>query len=514
MEESGLKDSAWREFFRRHPVLCLWWLLIGLLEMLGIGLFGGVLVFGWCNQGLTWPTFTLGVTLALLVGWLRVQQRSSLVREERGRARSLNRWLTWPLVTVIILLLTVSGVELWQNGLLPLSHSRQAELIRLFTVLEKNYPYFDYKQLDWQSMQSEYRPRLEAAVSDQELLSILDEFLASFHDLHTGVLNPSPLDGWRGFLAVREIGGQAVVSAVRQGLERPGLAPGAIIERRNGQTIEQFVASLPPSLRSSSTPWSAENGAWSLLGAAPEGESLRLTYQGVDGQSHTEDLQWLEQFNQSSGTPRPRISSQVLPDGIGLITVKGLNGGLDFIHQIDRALNELLDAPGIILDLRQNGGGNSLLGDAIAGRFLAKPFSYGHEYFRQRLPWRAWATQMTYRVQPRGQTYSGPLAVLTSANTASSAEMLTVALRDAGRATVIGQTTAGGSGNPISFGIAGGRVRFSTGDFRRMDGSPIEGVGIVPDLPVSWTVDDLTKGIDPDLTAANEWIADQLSAAK
>jgi C-terminal processing protease CtpA/Prc len=50
-------------------------------------------------------------------------------------------------------------------------------------------------------------------------------------------------------------------------------------------------------------------------------------------------------------------------------------------------------------------------------------------------------------------------------------------------------------------------VRFSTANFIRNDGTPIEGEGIVPDVPVSWSVEDFRQGRDPDLEVAERLLA-------
>jgi C-terminal processing protease CtpA/Prc len=173
------------------------------------------------------------------------------------------------------------------------------------------------------------------------------------------------------------------------------------------------------------------------------------------------------------------------------------------VAEFDAALAGLMDAPGLILDLRDNGGGSSLVANQIAGRFLEEPFVYGREYYRQRLPTRGWWRWGDRSVTPRPPFYSGPLVLLMDASTVSSAEEFVVSLVDSGRAQTVGRQTGGSTGNPLVFQLPGsGSARFSTGDLRRIDGAPIEGVGIRPDLPVAWTLEDVRQGRDPDLDAA------------
>jgi carboxyl-terminal processing protease len=85
----------------------------------------------------------------------------------------------------------------------------------------------------------------------------------------------------------------------------------------------------------------------------------------------------------------------------------------------------------------------------------------------------------------------------------STAESFIISLVDAGRARTVGRRTAGASGNPVHFQLIGDRrARFSTGSLHRRDGRLIEGQGIEPDVPVTWTLDDVHAGRDPDLTMA------------
>jgi len=100
------------------------------------------------------------------------------------------------------------------------------------------------------------------------------------------------------------------------------------------------------------------------------------------------------------------------------------------------------------------------------------------------------------------------LILLTDVGCMSTTENFIVALIDSGRATTVGRHTGGSSGNPVRFMLTNGAfARFSTGDFRRLNGEPIEGLGIAPHIPVSWTVEDVRSGNDPDLDAAIDFLS-------
>ena len=75
-------------------------------------------------------------------------------------------------------------------------------------------------------------------------------------------------------------------------------------------------------------------------------------------------------------------------------------------------------------------------------------------------------------------------------------------------------TTGGGSGSPKSFNIHLGERKFTlniaTWKMRRNNGSPLENIGIEPDLPVITTPDDVIQYQDPDLKKAIEYVHSHL----
>jgi carboxyl-terminal processing protease len=162
-----------------------------------------------------------------------------------------------------------------------------------------------------------------------------------------------------------------------------------------------------------------------------------------------------------------------------------------------------MDAPGLIIDLRNNGGGYSSLADLMAGRLFAHPFVYGRDYFGARLPQRLWRAVREYQVEPRGRIYTGAVVLLVNSGVASTAETFCVSLVEGRGAKTVGRLTAGSTGRPVVFQLpAGGWARYSTGDFVSSRGLHIEGNGINPDVPVSWSLADFRSGRDPDLAAA------------
>ncbi len=401
-------------------------------------------------------------------------------------------------------------IPLYRVGTLPLpGETRSANFRRLWRALDYAYPYFEEKGVNRDTLYDRYYPQVVQAPDDKAYWSVIAHMLAELNDGHTGVTSPSIWAGRRYFATCREIQDMILLDEVGATAREAGLERGDEVLAVSGQPIEVALEALSPLLRTGSTPHARRAEAvFNVLSTRQD--SLTVTVTGPAGE-RTVTLLWPEETIPAAvveTTPRqPLITGERLPSGLGLIRIPTFSGGggHDLVAEFDAALDTLLDAPGLILDLRGNGGGSTFISDPIAGRFLEQRFVYGREYYPARLPQRGWRPWYDYRVKPRGLTYTGPLVLLIDEGVASTGENFTVALVDSGRATTVGRRSAGSSGNPVGFHLpGGGRARFSTGDFRRNDGTSLEGVGIAPDVPVTWTVADLRAGRDPDLATAEQ----------
>lgn len=168
-------------------------------------------------------------------------------------------------------------------------------------------------------------------------------------------------------------------------------------------------------------------------------------------------------------------------------------------------------AAGLILDLRQNTGGNSQVGWDILAYLADKPFEMGVWQTRTYAPTvRAWgmATRWHTTVGPTCEPlgtkhYGGPVVVLCGALTGSAAEDFLMAFDAMGRGTIIGEPTAGSSGQPIWFPLPGGGTgRVCASRTTYPDGTEYVGRGIMPDIVVRPTLADVRHNGDPVLEAA------------
>lgn len=430
-----------------------------------------------------------------------------------GRSKAAHRLRIRTFLSFLTLILAWIGVTLaqsYQFGTIPPINERYPKTFnRFWRAVDRAYPYFDQKGVDWDEIYSEYLPRVEEATEPSEFHNLVAEMLLPFHDSHTSLIRPGP-DTRCCFAFTREIEGRAIAVTVGETARQAGMQRGDEILSVRGAPVADALSRINPRLLNASTPWQKRAYAFMyLLSLDPDEDNLEVTFMKPDGRMLAAQLAWTasghERRSSSTDAPEPIIAGELLDSGIALIRVPTLSGSIqhDLVAEFDAALDPVMKAPGIILDLRGNGGGDSRLGDAMVGRFLAEPFLYGREHFPQPLAIRGFLRQAEYVVSPRGSQYSGPLIVLIDERVVSSSEWFVVALVDSGRAATVGRRTAGSSGNPLTFDLGdGGLVRFSSGDFNRIDGTPLEGHGVQPDYPVEWQIEDILRGYDPDLEKA------------
>lgn len=169
------------------------------------------------------------------------------------------------------------------------------------------------------------------------------------------------------------------------------------------------------------------------------------------------------------------------PGDIGYIRVSTFNERTTVL--LEEALDGLSRGPkpkGIVLDLRNNGGG--LLDEAVkvAGYFL----SGGEVVSTQgRRP-----VDVERRNASKGESFKGvPLVVLINGGSASASEIVAGALQDRERALVIG-TTSFGKGSVqsvIPLGADRGAIRLTTARYYTPAGRSIQALGIEPDLMIT-----------------------------
>lgn len=173
--------------------------------------------------------------------------------------------------------------------------------------------------------------------------------------------------------------------------------------------------------------------------------------------------------------------------------------------ELTEALNSALqsDAWGIILDLRGNPGGYLYVVVDVADEFLDGGIIL-YEADGEGNIIKEWPASSG------GLAIDLPLIVLVDGGSASGSEVLAGALRDHGRATLIGTKTYGKGSVNILHGLSDSSALYvTTARWLTPDRHLIEGVGLIPDIEVEITAEDIASGRDPQLERAIEYLQAQ-----
>lgn len=180
--------------------------------------------------------------------------------------------------------------------------------------------------------------------------------------------------------------------------------------------------------------------------------------------------------------------ARLLDDGIGYVQLTEFSEhtGVQFLRAVEGLLKS--GATSLILDLRNNPGG--LLEAAVD---VAEPFFKKGELIVYTQGRRA-ADREDFRAQAGEHPLVLPMAVLINAGSASAAEIVTGALKDTGRAVIVGERSFGKGSVQSVFKLDNGEgLRLTTARYYTPSGATIHEKGIAPHLEVIMTPEEDAK---------------------
>ncbi len=189
------------------------------------------------------------------------------------------------------------------------------------------------------------------------------------------------------------------------------------------------------------------------------------------------------------------------PD-IGYIWIPTFDGS-SFGPDMDLALARLSDVRALVVDVRDNGGGSNRNALDVASRFVTGEHVYAYMRFRSGPAHGDFTAPHAELVHWAGALYTGRAIVLANRGTYSAAEMFVLMMRTVPGVTVVGDSTGGAGGNPLTRELPNGwTYRFSQTVISAPDGTTFEGTGLAPDLWVPGSYAALTEGVDLALDSA------------
>lgn len=403
----------------------------------------------------------------------------------------------------------------------------------LMTVWHEVKTHFVFRDRlgEWDQQVRQAIPEVSAAADVPALYAVLRRLAASLGNGHTQVITPPSMWATTGTppLEIQFIEDRFIIARVaeKHELREQNVVPGLEIVEIEGRPARQYMETETLPFVAHSTPQQAYAAGLFHLLTGPVRTRVSLVLADTVGRRQTVSITrdarmddssfFYWRMNEMPDAPQTRR----LEGGIGYVQLSTFQ--VPYPQLVDKFTSVLheMDADnlrGMIVDIRYNGGGNGETAYGIIRRLIAQPVLTPRWRTREIVPaelaWglaERWSEQAPDTLWPdSGVTFAGPLVLLVGAHTTSAAEDFAVVLHANKRAVLVGEKTAGDTGQIKQVGLPyGGYLWVCTKWDFYPDGREFVGGGIVPDLAAQPTAADILAGRDPALATAvrvlNDW---------
>lgn len=373
---------------------------------------------------------------------------------------------------------------------------RLADVVIAWNVFQHFYPYFDVVDVDWDS---ELTNTLQKAMTDkneEDFFYTLSRFIAKLEDGH-GWLDHTRVQSQWAYLPFRVdwIENQVIVTVSK---DTTKVHKGDIIVSLDGTKAEQALLDAEKYI--SGSPQWRRVGALGRFGYGDKGTKAKLV---VKRDNQTFEIEVERNHRPAIFEPK-RSKIDKIKDDIYYVDLRRAEW-----KEIEESIHELAEATGVIFDLRGYPYEERIY--EVICHLLQERGTYNQ--------WRAVPQviypdyqKVTYRerdwtLEPEEPQIEGKVVFLTDASAISYAEILLAFITNGKLAEIVGQPTAGTSGNMNDFRLPGGfRVSWTGMKVVERDGSQHYLIGILPTVPVQRTIQGVIDGRDEFLEKALEKI--------
>jgi hypothetical protein len=448
------------------------------------------------------------------------------------------------------------------------ARAARADIIQLRKLIEERYAYVGLRPYDYAAALDQLSRRIDDNIDLHEFARELRVIVARFGDGHSRVR------GWTGFVepgylpaSLDWVGDRCIAMKP----DRSALLVGRslFLTRIDGQPIREWLA-VADDLVAAGAPQFVRRGATEVLhcirhvrrrAGKPDGDTVTLTFEDrTCGQMYPVTLP----ITDRPPLLGPRVDDfayRELDGHIGYIRIPRMDDDPAFIAGLHAAMQSLSDTKGLIIDVRNNGGGSrdalrALLPyfmspdeppavvnaaryrvptgdkptiDDLANRFL-HPIASPHWTDAERAQLRAFEKNFTPEWTPPGGFddrfgdgcymmvrrsdaptafhYTRPVVVLQDAGCFSATDIFLGAMAQRDGVTLVGTASGGGSGRAAQYQLKYSRlrIRLSTMVSFRPSGALYDGIGVAPDITVEPTLEDVLGRSDTTLDRANQLI--------
>jgi carboxyl-terminal processing protease len=372
----------------------------------------------------------------------------------------------------------------------PQSRKLQEEIFgQIWSIVRDRYVYPDFNGIDWNAAGDQYFGEIQQGLSADAFYAAMQEMIGSLGDDHSRYETPQEVAVDAALLG----GGAGFVGMGTSAENLEGTQTAVVLSVYPNSPAE--AAGLKPHdvlLEVDGLPFSDEDGKGRSLG--PEGTSFVLTYQRPGQAPQTVPI-----TRRAVGGFDPIDACLVPGRRIGYLRLPSFfdHTLVDRVRLLLRSMTASGPLDGLVIDNRWNPGGSSDVALPALGLFTSG--------FQGSFVGRSSQESLTVQPEDVGGSQSVPLAVLGGEHTVSFGEIFTGALQNAGRATVVGEPTAGNV--ELLYGwqfVDGSQLWLAAAQFAPsgLAAGVWEGSGVQPDVPAAGSWELFTEATDPALAAA------------
>lgn len=415
-----------------------------------------------------------------------------------------------------------------------------------------NQYYFDatFGGLNWKAVRAEFRPKVKDLKSDYQLHLMLQEMINRFNRSHLFMVLPEafeevakakeeskrkelerekeaektksaedkdpekeepetpdeeifyeyglPID-------VRIIDSQVIVTEVKKdsNAEKSGLKRGYILDKINGVSLKTLITRVE---------------TFNAFGKVLKDQMPQIILSFLKGDEDSEvEITFIDELNISynkmvkrEGLPGDYVTlMRNLPEQLVTFEIRSLNEKTGYIRfnmfafpiltKFCNAMSEFKNKEALVIDLRGNLGGAISVLWGLTGLLNDRMIKLGTEVTR--------TGKSPQWISPMPNNYKGKVIILVDRQSVSAAEILASGLQENGRATIIGEKTAGQALPSVTVTLpTGGAFIYPFASFESPKGKFLEGAGVEPDIKVSLERKALLEGKDNQLEKALSFI--------
>lgn len=373
-------------------------------------------------------------------------------------------------------------------------------VFRYWNMIEYFSPNRHLMDENWDSVLTEFIPRMTATKDQKEYTLTLLELIGKIQDTHANIWGyNSVLDAFFGEniapVKLKFVENKAVVVKLQDDFKDANLQVGDVILAVNGVKVEDWLNNNLKYFPASNYPTQLRDVARKML--RTNDNSIQLT---IENNSGIKDVV-VSTIKYKYFREEP-VSHKIINENIGYIYPGTLKKG-----EINEIMDKFLDKKGLIVDLR-----------CYPSDFII--FSLSNYLLNEKKDFVKFTAGdiktpglFTFRggeMQVGGKNkdaFKGKVIILVNEETQSQAEYSAMALRVAPNAKVLGSTTAGADGNVSGITLPGNIFTYISGiGVITPDGSETQRIGIVPDVKMEPTIKGIRSGKDEVLEKAIELI--------